>query len=134
VPFPAAPATPLSGRALGKAAAGAAGDGHRNGAPPRWPSRIPRPKPRRWVAGDGGGRRNGPPVPSPPKGANGDDDDDGARAAAHGDASSGDPLRNDDAAAAAVLGKVGNVGQVNGNCGGNNGDNNEDDNKWGRGA
>jgi hypothetical protein len=146
LPFPAASTTPLSGPTLGEVAAGAAGDGHRDGMPPGWPSRILRPKPGGRVAGGGGGKRNGPPVPSPPRcgaippalppgRADGDDGDDGARAVACGNAGDSGPLGNNNAATAAtVAGKADDARQENDNHGGNNGDNNKDNDKWGRGA
>jgi hypothetical protein len=145
LPSLAMPATPLSGPALGEAAAGAVGDGCCNGVPPGQPSWIPGPKQGERAAGSSGSGRNGPPVPSPPRcgavspapppgPADGDDSDCHARAAARGDASNGDPLGNNDAATATVAGKADNAGQENNDHSSDDGDDNKNNDKWGRGA
>ncbi len=142
---PAAPAAPLSGPALGEAAAGTAGDGRCNGLLPGRPSRISGPELRGQAAGSGGGVHNGPPVPLPPRcGAvpppllpGCTDSEDGnhiARAAACGNAGNGNPLGNNDAAAAAIIGEADDGGQENDDCGGEDEDDNENNDKWGRGA
>ncbi len=146
-PSPAASAAPSSrsGPALGKATAGTAGVGRRDGVLLGRPSQIPGPRPGGRAAGGGSGKCNGPPVPSPPRcgaippapppgWADGDDGDDGACAAAHGNAGNGNPLGNDDAAAVAVACEADNAGQEKDDHGGNNGDDNEDNDKWGRRA
>jgi hypothetical protein len=145
LPSLAAPAAPSSGPASGKAAAGTAGDGHPAGALPGWPSRIPGPKLRGWVAGGSGGGHNGPLAPLPPRcgavppapppgRAGGDNGDHGARAAARGNAGNGNPLRNNNAATATVAGKADNAGQENDNRGGDNVYDDENNDKWGRGT